>query len=208
MKTMALSRPLFALVGIFSGLALAAACSNYVPPDVATYGPPSGLKGQTPLAPNGEDAGSTSGGGNDSGSTSTSGDAGGGGAGGVMYACGTPIDGGPCTVSWSKDIYPNMQAGGAWNCAGAACHGNGVQQPLFSGTEHTDYATLANYKGTAANGDPYLDPCSTDPTKSDFVCNVQTTGGCGAAPMPLGAALAASDVTKITTWVSCGAPEN
>ncbi len=207
---MASRTPLGALLGLASSFAIAAACTNYTPPDVAAYGPPNGLGGKHPTAP----GTSSSGGGSSSGGavsedagTAPSGD-GGGTTPTVTYACGTPLPASTCAVSWQNDIYPNMQPNAAWNCASSSCHGAGsVTQPVLSGTtSHSFYVTLANFTGTTSAGTPYLNPCSTDPTKSDFLCNVTSTNVCGTAQMPLGIAIA--DTSKIATWVACGAPEN
>ena len=201
-----------ACVLALAGLGLAVACSNYVPPDVSPYGPPNGLK-SSPTPPSGSS--SSSSGSSSGGTTGTGEDAGGGSSGdggtpmmgAVTYACGTPLaDAGACSISWTKDIYPKMAGGGTWNCGGASpCHG-GTQAPVLTGDEHSYYTTLANYTGTAADGHPYFDPCSTVAANSDFLCNVSSTGTCGAALMPLGAAIA--DTSSIATWVGCGAPEN
>src|SRR5262245_24786363 len=47
-----------------------------------------------------------------------------GGAETVVCEAGPSGDGGACAVSFSKDIFPNMTANGAWKCAsGNTCHG-------------------------------------------------------------------------------------
>jgi hypothetical protein len=173
-------------------------CSNYVPPDVANYGPPNGLGGKTVPVPADDDAGSGSG---------TTPPAGG------AYACvtagGSLVDAG-CSVSWSNDIYPKMESGGAWDCGSSACHG--VTPPVLATSSHDYYVALANYTAAVASGtgagEPYINPCSTDPTKSDFVCNTKTTGYCGTQPMPLGLPIASAGLAELATWVACGAPEN
>jgi hypothetical protein len=189
-----------------AGVGGAIACSNYVPPDVANYGPPNGIDGKQPNGP-----GTSSGSGSSSGSSSSGGSSGDGGtsSGGtptVTYACGTPIDGGPCAVSWSQTIYPAMQAGGAWGCAGgSSCHT--VIQPTLSGSASAVYTTMANYTGI--NNLPYFNPCSTDPTKSTFVCNTATTT-CSVQMPTVGGTGAMTDagLAEIAAWVACGAPQN
>ncbi len=212
-----LFRLTLAATSAFALSAGALGCGNYTPPDVANYGPPNGLNQKNPAAPPSEDAGSSStttppaneDGGGGSGGTST-------GEGGTTptatYACvsagGTLLTPGTCSVSWKTDIYPKMESGGAWNCASASCHGAGsVTQPVLAGTtEQSFYTALANYTGTTSAGLPYFNPCSTDPTKSEFACNTASSNACGAAAMPLGAPIA--DTSAISTWVACGAPEN
>jgi hypothetical protein len=187
----------------------AVACSNYEPPDVANYGPPNGIDGKTPNSPSASGTSTPPSSGGDGGAAS----GGEGGTPAVSYACGAPIaQTTPCSVSWKADIYPKMVAGGTWNCAGTgACHASATQ-PVLAGDAHSFYTTLANYTGTTTNApyasEPYLNPCSTDPAKSTFVCNTQATTPCGLAGMPLGQPIAAAGLTAISTWVACGAPEN
>jgi hypothetical protein len=76
---------------------------------------------------------------------------------------------------------------------------------VLSGDEHSYYATLANYADQANGGAPYINPCSTDPTKSSFLCDTYPTGSCG-DKMPLGSGL--QDAGILATWIACGAPEN
>jgi hypothetical protein len=198
------------------GLGAAVACTNYEPPDVANYGPPNGINGKTPNGPSATGTSSPAGPSpSGEGGTSSGADAGTGPAASTL-ACvtagGTLVPAGTCSVSWSKDIFPKMQSGGAWNCAGSSCHASASTPPVLSGDAHAMYTTLANYTGTVTSGaqagQPYFNPCSVDPTKSTFVCNVQATGPCGSLGMPLGVPIAAAGQTAISTWVACGAPEN
>src|ERR1700723_2169230 len=55
---MAYLRGLGGLCVVVVGVGAALACGNYVPPDVANYGPPNGLK-DTPDPPPGDGSGST-----------------------------------------------------------------------------------------------------------------------------------------------------
>jgi hypothetical protein len=64
---------------------------------------------------------------------------------------------------------------------------------------------MANYGDSHNNNLPYINPCSTDPTKSSFLCDTLPTGACGDT-MPLGTGLA--DAGTLATWIACGAPEN
>lgn len=151
------------------------------------YGPHSGLsKNNLPTAPPAE--GGTSGG-----------DGG--------FACGTPVDAGACSVSYMNDIWSKMS--GTWHCSDAKCHGGTSYQPQLDSADNA-YANMMAYK---IGGKPYINPCSTDPTASTFVCNVSNPN-CGSGQMPfpdntLGSGpLSGSDLTLVTTWVQCGAPKN
>jgi hypothetical protein len=200
-----------------AALGVAAACSDSEPPDVPNYGPPNGITGQTPNPPVTGGSGSGSGGGTtpeDAGTTPT-GDGGTVGTPTTTFACqtagGTIVDGGPCSVSWSQTIYPAMQATGAWGCAATgACHG-GTTKPVLTGTTASSfYTSLANYTLVPGNANPYFNPCSTDPTKSAFLCSVSPTGTCGSL-MPLAGGVGAmtdAGLANIATWVACGSPQN
>ena len=110
----------------------------------------------------------------------------------------------PCTVSWSKDIFPNMESTGPWKCTSRTCHG-GTTSPLMSdGDPGAAFAALAQYTGTL--GSPYIVPCNADTTKCSMLCNL-TSGGCGTT-MPTGAGtpLTSADLSMIETWVQCGSP--
>jgi hypothetical protein len=58
-----------------------------------------------------------------------------------------------------------------------------------------------------STGTPYINPCSTDPTKASLECNLAATGTCG-SKMPLGGNADPALVTKIDTWLKCGSPNN
>ncbi len=195
------------------GVSAAVACADYVPPDVPTYGPPNALTGKTPLPPGDTTAG-------DSGSVVVPPPSDGGG-GGPQVLCqttgGTIVDGGPCAVSFSAQIFPKMQSGGSLNCGGTlnGCHGSATASaPKFdtsvAQTAAGYYAVLANYAQTDNGKKPYVNPCSIDPAQSDFVCNTLAagaTGECGSS-MPLATPAAAADQALIAQWVACGAPNN
>lgn len=219
--TMASRRVLGGLLLLAVGSGAAIACTNYEPPDVANYGPPNGINGKTP---NGPPAAAPTGTGTSNpppssdGGGAPAGDSGGGGPPpasnlACVTAGGTLVADAGCAVSWSKDIFPKMAAGGAWNCAGASCHAAG-NPPVLPADAHGMYTTLTAYTGTATTGAQagqyYFNPCSTDPAKSTFSCNLQpaASGGCGSLQMPLGITVAAAGMTAVSTWVACGAPEN
>jgi len=130
-----------------------------------------------------------------------------GGDGGV--ACGTPVDAGPCSVSFQTDIWGKMST--TWHCSDAKCHGGTSYQPQLD-TSDDAYNNMMNYKVGGTR--PYINPCSTDPDASAFVCNVATSGFCGSAEMPfpdntLGSGpMSGSDQQLVQTWVQCGAPKN
>jgi hypothetical protein len=123
--------------------------------------------------------------------------------------CGTPVDAGACSVSYSGQIWPKMS--GTWHCSDANCHGAMVNQPF-----NLDNATDAynNLMALSISGKPYLNPCSIDPDASAFVCNT-TSPGCGAGgqmPFPnssIGSGpMSPTDMALVQTWVQCGAPNN
>jgi hypothetical protein len=120
-----------------------------------------------------------------------------------------------CGVSWSGTLYPKLT--GMWGCSNGGCHGDGTFKPTIAvGDASATYAALAGYTGTAITGSPYFGepfvlPCSTDPTKSAFLCSVSAPT-CGTALMPLAGTgatpLGAADLASIATWIACGAPNN
>ena len=132
-------------------------------------------------------------------------DGGGGGDGGA--SCGTPVDAGPCSVSYTTDIWGNMQ--GAWHCSDAKCHGGTTYQPQLDSADNA-YANMMSYM---IGGKPYINPCSTDTDASAFVCNISNPF-CGTAQMPFpdgtlnSGPMSGSDLQKVVTWVQCGAPKN
>ena len=122
-------------------------------------------------------------------------------------ACGTPVDAGACSVSYTNDIWAKMSTD--WHCSDAKCHGGTSYQPQLD-TADDAYNNLMAYKiGTRA----YLNPCSTDPDASAFVCNISQPA-CGTAQMPFpdntlnSGPMSGGDLTLVTTWIQCGAPKN
>ena len=183
--------------GILTGTAALVAAVSGCMQDISTsYGSPTGLKGRdvpdashpgTALLP---DAGSVN--------TTT-----------VCNGAG-PInpDGGGCTVSWSKDIYPKMAAGQSLDCADGNCHGAGsATLPSIPGDNATTaWNSLANYIDPGSPK-PYVDICSKNADDSAFKCNL--SGACLSAKMPLPPGAATQDdLDKINSWLSCGAPNN
>jgi hypothetical protein len=121
-----------------------------------------------------------------------------------------PIDGGACTVSWKNDIWPMMSSSGAWKCGDAKCHGAKVNAPYDLSSENNAYLSLIAWQ---TNNKVYVNPCTTDPDASSFLCNLNTTSSCGTKmPYPdsvLGSGpVNPADYDKLTTWVKCGSPKN
>jgi hypothetical protein len=129
---------------------------------------------------------------------------------------GAPVVTDGCKVSWTRDIYPNMTAGGKWACGNVACHGGGGFSPTLMGNAESFYDTLISTQVTTGTGGdemlPFLLPCATDPSKSGFVC-VTSTSNCG-VEMPVttngvpATALSSSDIAMIKTWIACGAQDD
>lgn len=121
-----------------------------------------------------------------------------------------PIDAGACSVSWKTDIWPMMSSSGVWKCGDSKCHGAQANAPYNLNNEDNAYASLLAWQ---TNSKVYVNPCTTDPDASSFMCNLSTTSACGTR-MPYtdnvlgsGPALPA-DYAKLETWVKCGAPKN
>lgn len=122
-----------------------------------------------------------------------------------VKAGGTLVDAGPCTVSFKTDILGAFQAA---NCQTAgSCHGGASppNQPRIEPTDPGIWHEFASFK--LSNGRLYINPCSTDPAQSTIACNVSQTAPCGSI-MPPGIGLSADVVTKVETWLKCGAPNN
>lgn len=123
---------------------------------------------------------------------------------------GPPIDAGPCSVSWSSQIFPSMMSTGKWKCAQSSCHG-GLQAPKMSDDPGTSYASLVSYVLPApAPALPYLLPGETNPAKSGIECNLSGTTCDSRMPLTQNGAtiLDANDIATLDTWVKCGAPDN
>ncbi len=122
--------------------------------------------------------------------------------------CGTPVDGGTCSVSYTNDIFPKMQ--GTWHCTDAKCHGGTTYSPQLDSADNA-YSAMMAYK---ISGKFYINPCSTNLDASAFNCNIQASSGCGSAEMPfpdgtLGSGpMSGGDLTLVQTWLQCGSPKN
>lgn len=122
-----------------------------------------------------------------------------------VKAGGALIDAGTCAVSFSKDVLTTFAAA---NCQAAGCHGGASPQnqpPIDPADATKTWNGFAAF--TLTNGKAYINPCSLDPAVSTIACNVSSAAPCGSV-MPPGIGLPADVVTKIETWVKCGAPNN
>ncbi|MEO6417919.1 MAG: hypothetical protein ABIP39_00830 [Polyangiaceae bacterium] len=114
-------------------------------------------------------------------------------------------EGGACTVSWKKDIFPKMA--GAWSCASANCHAPANKQaPTIDATKADEsYTTLTGYKMSTKPMLNYIDT-NGDPSKSTIECNL---GGSCQPTMPNnGVSLTADERCQLHSWLACGAPNN
>lgn len=169
--------------------------------DDPSYGAPNALAGQKQPASSTDLAAVGEGG---------AGTAGGGGSSTIVCVAtgGTLVDGGPCAVKFSTDVLPIL---GNATCTQTSCHG-GATPPTPPRIEPSDapgmWAEFAGFKMNTG-GLPYINPCSTDKTKSGIACNLYATGACG-VKMPLGGTpqVAQADIDKIEAWLACGSPNN
>ena len=175
-----------ALVGMGLAMAACTAGDDFLP----AYGVANGLLNKSPAA-----------------ATATNDDGGGGVTGG-----GCTIDSGTCAVSFSKDIEPMFSTQSVWGCTNMNCHGGTIQAPQITGVAAADYASLTAYSMNFYR--PYINPCSTDPAESSISCNIRTSGGScdGMSEMPVlqygNSAPTAAQLTTLTNWLKCGAPNN
>jgi hypothetical protein len=170
---------------VVAGMALVAACTD---PPGTEYGNPSGLRHENLPGEAGAQALTCGGDGGDEGGTGTT---------------GTP---GACVVSWSKDIYPNIKADGAWACASTKCHGGSQAPKIDATTPQTAYDSLKSYM-MGGNPFPYVNPGSADPSQSTILCNLQGTCG-NRMPIAPGTPLTPEELCKVDAWVRCSAPSN
>lgn len=199
MRALRLRSPLL-LVWVGSALALVVACTTDYQKGVddPNYGVPNALAGQQQPGPTSDNA-------------SSGGDGGGSSSGGTKPACvtggGQLIDGGPCTVSFAKDVLPALGAATP-ACTLPSCHG-GLNPPNPPRIEPSDakgmYDVFVAFK--ISTGVPYINPCSTEVAKAGLACNLYQNGACG-THMPQGGQMAQDQITKIETWLKCGSPNN
>lgn len=125
-----------------------------------------------------------------------------------VTAGGTLADGGTCAVSFKTDV---LGAFGTADCANPNCHG-GVTPRNEPRIEPSDAPAMwQEFQAfTISNGKPYINPCSTDDKLSMMGCNLYAAGAPGACGvhMPTTGQLAPDVITKIETWLKCGAPNN
>lgn len=166
-----------------------------------SYGGPNALAGQRPP-----------------GTTADNADGGGASSGGLVpgakpkcvAAGGALADAGTCAVSFAKDV---LGAYALASCATASCHGGAtpLNQPRIATAASDAPAMWQEFQAfTISTGQPYINPCSTDDTKSAMGCNLLADpAACkGGVHMPSGAQMPADAVAKINTWLKCGAPNN
>jgi hypothetical protein len=120
---------------------------------------------------------------------------------------GMQVDGGTCAVSFAKDV---LNIYGTAGCSAVTCHGGAT--PLNAPRiEPSDGPGMwQEFQAfTLSNGKPYINPCSADPTQSTISCNLAAGPPtlCG-THMPQGGQITPADITKIETWLKCGAPNN
>ena len=124
---------------------------------------------------------------------------------------GALVDAGVCAVSFKTD---DLGAFKAANCQTAgSCHGGATppNQPAINPDDPAGaYNAFIAFKLSTSKA--YVNPCSTDDTQSGIAANVDSTAAATdrGTLMPSGVAtgLPADQVTKIRTWLKCGAPNN
>lgn len=119
-------------------------------------------------------------------------------------------DAGACAVSFKTDVLGEFKAA---NCqTEGSCHGGATppNQPRIAPDDPTaTYNAFVQFK--LSTGKLYVNPCSTDDTQSTIASNVEATAAAAdrGTLMPQGqSGLPADQVTKIRTWLKCGAPNN
>jgi hypothetical protein len=115
-----------------------------------------------------------------------------------------------CFVSFKADILEKrMGAAGTWGCAASGCHDpQGGVAPKIDVTD--PLGTYINLYNSGSGAAPYINPCSTDPSKSEIIGNLSSPSTAG-DHMPKGnsALPAQSEIDKVVRpWVECGAPFN
>jgi hypothetical protein len=125
-----------------------------------------------------------------------------------VTAGGMQVDSGTCTVSFAKDVLAEFGKAG---CADANCHGGATprNEPRIEPSDGP--AMWLEFQAfTISDGKSYIDPCTIDDKKMAMGCNLYAAGQAGACGvhMPSTGQLAPDVVTKIETWLKCGAPNN
>lgn len=125
-----------------------------------------------------------------------------------VTAGGALADGGVCAVTFSTDV---LGAFGTAGCSDPNCHGGTTprNEPRIEPSEGP--AMWQEFQAfTLSNGKPYINPCSTDDKESMMGCNLYAAGTAGACGvhMPTTGQLAPDVITKVETWLKCGAPNN
>lgn len=115
-------------------------------------------------------------------------------------------DGGNCGVSWSKDLFPKVQANGAWRCANGSCHAAGATPPVIddSAPDKARQSLIAAKIGNL----PYIKVGDPEPNNSAFWCNLLRT--CDPA-MPTGELAkrpTKDELCQLEAWLRCGSPNN
>jgi hypothetical protein len=196
-------RPSLMAAICLGGIVVVAACTTDYQQGKGdpSFGGPNALAGQGP-------PGST---------TDVTDDAGAGPGGGTVgstpkcvAAGGTLADAGTCAVSFKNDI---LSAFGLANCGTTDCHGGALprNQPRIEPSDAPGmWQEFQAFTPTTGADRPYINPCSTDETKSALACNLIADGQPGECGihMPSGAQMPADAVAKALTWVKCGAPNN
>jgi hypothetical protein len=201
MDLMRLRPSLIASACVTGGILLIGACTTDYQQGKGdpSFGGPNALAGKRP-------PGATSDNATEGGAPSTSG-----GAGSVpncVAAGGSLVDAGTCPVSFKTEI---LGAFGLANCATAACHLGATprNEPQIEPSDGPGtWKILQAFTGSA--GKPYINPCSTDDTKSAMGANMLPDPGPagGGVHMPQGAQLPQGDIDKINIWLKCGSPNN
>lgn len=114
------------------------------------------------------------------------------------------VDGGACSVSF-KTILTAFKVAG---CHAASCHGTAtpLNEPRIDPDDpDATWMELTTFK--LSNGEAYVNPCSTEPSRSAISCNVNAATSCGAV-MPPSVGLPSDVVASIDAWLTCGAPNN
>jgi hypothetical protein len=119
-----------------------------------------------------------------------------------VAAGGTLMSATSCTKHFA-DVLLAFKTAGCDNAVG--CHG-GTQAPHFDTSDSAGtWSTFASFK--LSTGQLYLDPCSTDSSKSGILCNLSGTS-CG-TKMPYNLpSYPDTGLADLKTWLECGSPHD